>query len=397
MPRIAVVTPYFPMREQPYRGHSTYQTLRELRYLAEIEVYCPVASYPRMQWLQPRSYHFVPPDPAYSPPGMRTVYFEYPALPVLSRPFNGQTCARQLLPYLNKSRPDLILNYWLYPEGYAAVKVGKTLGIPTIVSAVGSDLRRIPDPVTLRLTRATLREAAFVITVSEELRRQALGLGVEPQRARAILNGCDASIFHLRDRVSTRCNLGFPQDAELVLFVGFLTAAKGVVELLDAIIQLAGARPRLQLAYIGEGPLQAKLERRARSAGLGDRVRFLGRCSSQRVACWMAAANVFCLPSHSEGCPNAIVEALSCGRPVVASNVGGIPELVASSSGILVPPKCPLRLAQALDQALSHSWDEAAISHGSGRGWKQVAQDTFEQCLHVLPGRTHMAVGSRRS
>ena len=98
-------------------------------------------------------------------------------------------------------------------------------------------------------------------------------------------------------------------------------------------MRLRVSRPSLRLFCIGEGPLQAELEARAIGAGLADRIHFLGSRGSLEVATWLAAANVFCLPSYAEGCPNSVIEALACGRPVVATNVGGIPELVNSESG----------------------------------------------------------------
>jgi glycosyltransferase involved in cell wall biosynthesis len=152
----------------------------------------------------------------------------------------------------------------------------------------------------------------------------------------------------------------------------------------DAVNSLGISHPSLHLFCIGEGAFQAELEARAMDAGHADRIRFLGWRSSMEVASWLTAANVFCLPSYAEGCPNSVIEALACGRPVVATNVGGIPELVNSESGILVPPQDSEALAEALDQALSRRWDEAGISQRSQRGWDQVAEETFEICMECL-------------
>jgi glycosyltransferase involved in cell wall biosynthesis len=105
------------------------------------------------------------------------------------------------------------------------------------------------------------------------------------------------------------------------------------------------------------------------------------------VASWLAAANIFCLPSYAEGCPNAVIEALACGRPVVATNVGGIPELVDSESGILVAPQDSQALADAFHQALSRRWDEPAISQRAQRGWDQVAEETRQICMECLGHR----------
>ena len=137
-------------------------------------------------------------------------------------------------------------------------------------------------------------------------------------------------------------------------------------------IRLIPSRPRLQLFCIGEGALQAELEARAAQAGIANHIHFLGRRSSSEIARWLAAANFFCLPSYAEGCPNAVIEDLA-GRPVIATEVGGIPELVDTNSGILFPPQDAMALAQALNEALDRQWDESGISRASQRGWDQVA------------------------
>ena len=116
-------------------------------------------------------------------------------------------------------------------------------------------------------------------------------------------------------------------------------------------------------------------------------------CSSARVARWLAAADVFAFPSYAEGCPNVVIEALNCGIPVVATTVGGIPELVGSHNGILVPPRDVFSLVEALRTALSTKWDPYAIAERANRSWDHVAQEVFEACevaagLHVQKSAT---------
>src|SRR5580704_17978914 len=202
--KIAVVTPYFPTAAEPHRGHSAYQTLRFLKHQADVEVFCSLASYPRAQWLWPRGFRYHSPDLDYRPPEVKTTYFTYPALPLLSRPFNGLVCAHLLEPYLSAMRPDIILNYWIYPEGFSAMRIARKLGIPVIVGAIGSDLRLPGDPLSFYLTRRTLEAADAILTVSEELRRRAIELGVPAGKVTTILNGCDFSVFRPGDRAAAR-------------------------------------------------------------------------------------------------------------------------------------------------------------------------------------------------
>jgi teichuronic acid biosynthesis glycosyltransferase TuaC len=380
--RLAVVTSYFPIPAQPHRRPSAYQTLRQMTSWADIKVFCTLATYP--PFLQPRNFPYAKADLNYSPPDLSAQYIEYPAIPMLSRPFNGIVCARYVLPHLKRFQPDLILSYYVYPDGYAAVSAGRQLGVPVILGALGSDINRIPDRISTVLTKKTRRAASFTITVSEHLRQQAILLGAPAERTRAVLNGCDTKVFHLSDRAEARAELRLNLEAEIVVFVGWLAPTKGLNELVDAAIQLFASRPHLQLFCIGEGDLRPALEARAIQAGFGNRLHFVGRRSSPEVARWLAAANIFCLPSYAEGCPNSVIEALACGRPVVATNVGGIPELVDSDSGILIPPRDTPALAKALEDALSRTWDETAIAGRSQRGWGQVARDTWQICLECV-------------
>jgi glycosyltransferase involved in cell wall biosynthesis len=92
----------------------------------------------------------------------------------------------------------------------------------------------------------------------------------------------------------------------------------------------------------------------------------------------MAATDVVTLPSYMEGCPNVILEALACGRPVVATNVGGIPEIMSEECGRLVPPRDPAELAHALASVLDRTWDAAAISAHWSRSWDNVAAELLE-------------------
>jgi glycosyltransferase involved in cell wall biosynthesis len=379
--RITVVTSYFPTSARPYGGNSAFQTLRLLKPHASIEVVCPLERYPNIPGLKPSRY--VPADPQWQPPEFQTTYVHYPVIPIVTRPFNGRVCAKILLPHVRMTRPDLILNYWLYPDGYAAVRIGRELGVPVIVGAIGSDIRRRNDPITVRLVRETMLRADAVITVSEELRQQAIAQGIPANQVTAILNGCDTAVFHTGDRGAARQQVGCDASSELIVYAGNLLDSKGLGELMEAFLELAGLRPQLRLAIVGQGPYGAALARRAAAAGMESRVILPGRCDATGIARWMRASDVFCLPSYSEGCPNVVVEALACGRPVVATNVGGIPELVKEGCGLLIPPRDAAALRGALDAALSKQWDSAEIARTSTRSWETVAAETLAVCRRV--------------
>ncbi|MBK7926456.1 MAG: glycosyltransferase [Bryobacterales bacterium] len=276
-PRIAVVTPNFPISTDPYRGIPLYHTVAQLDRLATVEVFVPLAVYPPVSWLQPMSYVYRRADPASQPAGVRVHYCEYSALPRLTRPFNGRLAANRLIGPVRAFQPDIILAYWLYPEGYAACLTARKLGVPIVVGSRGTDLRP-RTPFTTRGVRKVLAQAAGSLTVSSELRQRALELGAPADRIHVILNGCDSSIFALGSRTSARHALGLNPDSEIILFAGHLIPVKGVKDLLAAAISLAVRRPKLELVFVGEGHQQAELQATLTQSGSTLPVHFTGSC-----------------------------------------------------------------------------------------------------------------------
>ncbi len=380
-PRLAVVTPFFPLGTRPHQGRSTYQMMVALRERFELTVVCPIPNYP--QWMTPRHYDYRRVDVNDRVPLVESRYLSFPALPGLTRPINGATCAHYIEPALEEINPDVILNFWIYPQGRGALLAGRRLGIPVVVGAIGSDLNAVPAVISRRLAARTMREADHVITKSEALRQRAIAMGVAAERVTTVHNGCDHRLFAPRPRADARRGLNLSEQEEVVVFVGRLEQAKGVTELLEACLALRPRRPQLRVVYVGDGPAQQRLSETAEQRNAGW-VRFAGDQDPLQVAQWLAAANLLALPSYAEGCPNVVLEALSCGRPVVASDVGGIPELVDERCAVLVQPRDVAALALALEKALTHTWSEAAIAAQFGRKWEDVAEEIEAVLLKVL-------------
>jgi glycosyltransferase involved in cell wall biosynthesis len=391
MLKIAVVTRYFPSSAEPWQGRSAYQTLRVLAREADVRVFYPNASYP--SWLRPRSRSYDKLDASYSPPDVKVNYYDFPALPLVSRPLNGWMAARVLLPYIRNFAPDLIFSFFLYPESYAALKIGKVLAVPVVARSMGSDINRIGDPISAFHTRTVLREADFLVTVSDDLRRKAVAMGASPERTRTIVNGCDLAVFHARDRLAARQKLGIDTGAEAVVYIGRMDAKKGLRELVEAAASLHPERPNLQVYLVGEGPDRTVIQGAIDANNAAGYVHALTGCAFDVVAIWMTAADLVTLPSYMEGCPNVVLEALACGRPVVATNVGGIPELMSDECGQLVPPRDPAGLAHALAAVLDRAWDAASLSAHRSRSWNDVAAELleiFESLVSTRPAAMHV-------
>jgi glycosyltransferase involved in cell wall biosynthesis len=383
--RVAAVTHLYPTDAEPAKGAAILQRFQEFAKYADVTVFCVMPDYPDFRFLQPRTFQHKRATRIYSAPPVDGTIVRYPALPWLSRPLNGRACGNRLLPHLRKARPDIVLSTFLYPDGYAAVRCGRELGIPVIVEAIGSDLKRVKGYWARRWTRETVQNANYLTTVSADLRRRAIEeFGAPADRVQVIQGGCDPAIFRLSSRAYARQSLGVAADAELIVFAGRLVEIKGLRELFSALPGLIARRPRAQLACVGEGPLLPALRAAAERGGIEKSVRFAGALPPGGVAQWMTASNLVCLPSYSEGTPGVVIEALACGRPVVASRVGGIPELIGPACGILVPPKDAKRLAEGLEQALARDWNESLIAASFQRSSKDSAQEYFDLCLKVL-------------
>ncbi|HET9099918.1 MAG TPA: glycosyltransferase [Acidobacteriaceae bacterium] len=398
MLRIAVVTAHFPSSGEPTKGRPAYQTLRVLSRKCDVQVFYPHAAYPSL--LKPRSRTYSGLDASFSLPDVKVGYHDYPVLPMISRPFNGWNAARALLPYVRNFAPDLIFSYFLYPDGYAAVKIGEALSVPVIVMGVGSDVHSIGDRFSRMHTRTVVREADFVLGISEDLRQRCVAMGANPEKTRATVSGCDLSVFHVRDRAEARQRLRIDPASEAIVYIGRMDLKKGLRELVEAAARLHSAHPRLHVYMVGDGPDRPLIENAIQAKDAGGYIHALPGCTFDEVADWMTVADVVTLPSYMEGCPNVILEALACGRPVVATNVGGIPEIMSDECGSMVRPRDSGALAEALGSVLDRTWDAEAISRHWSRGWEAVASellDIFESAVAIRRAKSHPAKGTHTS
>ncbi|MGN6105947.1 MAG: glycosyltransferase family 4 protein [Kofleriaceae bacterium] len=269
----------------------------------------------------------------------------------------------------HRGKVDVVLGSWAYPDGFAAVIAARLLDVPCVVKLHGSDINvvaKLPGP--RKQTAWALSRARRVVAVSRALADEVVGLGVPRSTVALVMNGVDGELFRPRDRAQARAELGLPAGP-IALYVGNLKEEKGVLDLARA----WAAVPRGSLAIVGGGPARPALE--AAIAPLGDRVRLVGPQPLAQVPTWMAACDALVLPSHAEGTPNVVLEALACGRRVVATRVGGIPDLITRPElGELVPPRDPDALARALSRALESPYDPDEVGRlGARGGWEASA------------------------
>src|SRR5436190_7936040 len=163
-PRVAMIAYEYPTEHDPTLGLSLYGVARELSKEWNLRVFCLVPRYPAVPFLQPHTYSRTRPDVSREDSSVEFVNF--PVLPYVTRNFNAGTCARSARAALQKFRPDLIIAYYIYPHGCAAVRLGQELGVPVVISSRGSDLLRIPNRQIQNQISSALRQADAVIGVS---------------------------------------------------------------------------------------------------------------------------------------------------------------------------------------------------------------------------------------
>ncbi|HET9032657.1 MAG TPA: glycosyltransferase [Dokdonella sp.] len=383
-PRIALITPMLPVDHDQTRGRYIYETARALSRLAEVRTWFIQPRYPRLPGLSPRSFLHDDIGPDYRIEGIDVEALSYPAIPGLSRVLNGVVASRLLTPRLRRFAPDLVLAYWVYPDGHAALRTARNLGIPCIVGARGSDIH-VRSGINAIMTRRTIAGVDRLLTVSKAMRLAAIKqFGASENRTLTISNGFNTGIFRPLDRVAMRNKLGIEPQARLVIYVGRLVESKGLCELIEAHRRLVQRNRNLRLVLIGDGVMRERLGTLISTNGLENSVLLAGGCEPEQVAEWIAAADLLTLPSWSEGYPNVVVEAIACGRPVVATDVGGTREIIDSSNGILIPARNVDALERALDDALERSWDHTAIAAAMRRTWDDVGRETLAVCEQVI-------------
>jgi teichuronic acid biosynthesis glycosyltransferase TuaC len=398
---VLVFTSLYPNHVQPNHGIFVQERVARVARLpgCSIRVVAPVPWHPpllpgaRARFRAVRAHE--------SAGGIEVLHPRYVMIPKVGMSLHGPMMFRSVLAPVRalheRARFDLIDSHYLYPDGHAAVALGRALGLPVVVSARGSDVNRFAGFPRIRpMLRSTLAEAACVIAVSSALRERMVELGTAASKIEVIPNGVDLATYAPRARSEARERLGL-SDRKTLLYVGHLVPGKGVETLIDALPSVRGpgdaregdegSLADARLVVVGAGPLRGALEERARSRGVPGAVHFAGEVPHAALADWYSAADALCLASEREGWPNVLLESLACGTPIVATRVGGIPEIVTSDRIGVLAGGTSEEIASAARAALTRDWDRAALrAHAERFTWERAAASVgrvFERALET--------------
>ena len=397
--RALVLSSVFPNPVQPTLGVFVRERLRRVAKRCDVRVVAPVTWFPLNGQIRGHHLEEIPAEEMQH--GLEVLHPRFFCIPRYLKWLDAATYAASLLPTLRRLRQrfafDLIDAHFAYPDGAAAVMLGKALRVPVMITLRGSIVRLSRYPLHRPQLRWALSGASRIVSVSESLKRVAVGLGIEPSKIRVIPNGVDATRFAPVDRASARAACGLPDDRTILLAVGGVYEGKGHHLVVEALASLVRRRPDLLYVMVGrEQPgdrYRSELERAIAARGLSRHVLFAGSRLHAELPAWYAAADLFCLGTRSEGWANVLLESLACGVPVVTTDVGGNAEIVRDGQhGILVPHGQPDALARAIDAALQHEWDRAAlVRYARGHDWDRVADAVVEEFRCMVPAAPYTA------
>lgn len=307
--------------------------------------------------------------------GITVLHPRFPTIPKFGMTLAPYLLYRAMLPVLRRllasgQRFDVIDAHYVYPDGVAAVWLGRKFGLPVVVTARGTDINLIPR---YRIPRwmicGVIQNAAALVTVSAALKTVLVALGAPDQKVTVLRNGVDTALFcPSPDRAALRLSLGITRKT--LISVGLLIERKGHHRTIEAMTQL----PDFGLLIAGDGPERARLAALIERFNLKDRVTLMGARPHAELPALYGAADASVLASSREGWANVLLESMACGTPVVASNIWGNPEVVQTrDAGVIAAENTPDGIALAVRALFTPLPDRAATRTYAERfGWEET-------------------------
>lgn len=390
--KILTFTTLYPSAQQPQHGIFVETRLRKLveSGLVSARVVAPSPWFPFGSARFGRYAAFAQVPRGETRHALHIDHPRYPVLPKFGMSAAPLALSAAALPLLRRQLRDgqafdLIDAHYFYPDGVAAVLLGRALGRPVVVTARGSDLNLIAQyAIPRRWILWAAQHADGLIAVSSGLKQRLIDLGIAADRVEVLRNGVDLALFRPHDRNAERRALGLTRPT--LLAVGNLVALKRHRLMIEAVAQM----PDVELAIVGDGPERAGLERLARERRVADRVRFFGRIAQHRLPEIYSAADVLLLVSTHEGWPNVLLESMACGTPVIVSDLAGIADIVrAPAVGRILSEVTPSRLADTARDLLAAALPRAQTQRYAEQfDWQSTTEGQialFHQILQRHP------------
>lgn len=395
-PHLVVFSTLFPHAGAPNAGPFIRERMFRVGEALPLTVVSPQPWFPGQSLLRRWKPHFRPDTLRHeSQHGIEVLHPRFFSVPGAFKQLDGLFMALGSYFTLKKLRRagklDILDAHFAYPDGYAATLLGKWLDVPVTITLRGTEVPHSRNAALRPLLVRALTRAARVFSVSDSLRRHAIDLGIPGDKIRVVGNGVDSAKFHPVERREARARLGIADDAQVLISVGGLVERKGFHRVIECLPELKLRFPGLVYLIVGgagaEGDMRAELEQQVAALGLQDTVRFLGIVPAASLKWPLSAADVFVLSTRNEGWANVFLEAMACGVPVIATDVGGNAEVVCRDElGMIVPFGDRAALSSALTAALAKNWDRPAIlAHARDNDWQKRVTVLVEEfnALHA--------------
>jgi glycosyltransferase involved in cell wall biosynthesis len=386
--KILTFTTLYPDAARPRHGIFVENRIRELSKTAGLSVRvvapCPWFPFPSPLFGHYSKFALVPRLEVRH--GIAVHHPRYLAVPKI-----GLTAAPVLMYYgvrgaiqrmiASSGEFDLIDAHYFYPDGVAAVMLGRYFRKPVTITARGSDLNVITQyRLPRRMIRWAAQGAAGLVTVSAALAEGLGKLGIKRERVSVLRNGVDLTLFRPGDRANRRAELGL--KGLVLLSVGNLVPIKGHELTIEALTYL----PEARLLIVGDGPERNSLQKFAKRLSVADRISFLGSMPQDALPSIYAAADVLVLASRHEGWPNVLLEAMACGTPVVVSDIPGMSDIVKSPAvGRLVAERTPRGFANSVRQIVHDAPSPITIRrYAEDFGWAATTEGQLTLFRSIL-------------
>jgi len=396
---ILMVSDVFPNNVKPNLGTFCLERLKALKKYANVKVVAAVPYFPKLPFLKYFSkWHDF--SKVHNFENICDTDIYHPRMIVIPKVggsssgwFYYLTLKRAVKDILKTYRIDLIDAHFVWPDGFAAAKVGEDFNIPVCITAHGTDINLMPTFQAIKpLIVRTIEKADRIIAVSQALANIMYDMECDRSKIRVINNGVDVSKFNKIDKKEARIKLDIKMDSKILLSIGALIPRKAHELLIKAVDLLVHSKKfkNIKLLIIGEGESRQELFNLIKKRKLENHVELIGQINHSELYKWLSASDLFCLSSKREGWPTVFFESWACGIPVIATNVHGAPEAICSEEyGMLIEKHDPELISNIMEKALLKNWNaETMIQYAHKNSWDNVVNKMYIEMEQIIKERS---------
>jgi teichuronic acid biosynthesis glycosyltransferase TuaC len=369
---ILVLSSLFPSSAAPNNGLFIRERMFRVAQHVNLTVVSPVPWFPGQQLIRIFKKDYRPQPAKVEIQQGITVYFpRFLSFPGVLRRLDALMmylgCLRLVKELIAEQNIEIIDSHFTYPDGLAATRLAQKLGLKSVITMRGTEIPHSRLPGRKQQLLRAWAQADRVFSVSDSLCKHAVALGAEASKFKVVGNGIDTKKFKPLDKMDARKRLNIDLDTRVLVTVGGLVERKGFHRVVECLPDLLKEIPRLVYLIVGganaEGSYKAQICSLAEQLAVTDHVLFLGALKPEELDLPLSVADAFVLSSSNEGWANVILEAMACGTPVVATDVGGNAEVINSEElGTIVPYGDRQSLLTAIRRALQRDWNANALT-----------------------------------